>query len=125
LVGGILGGIVGFGGGAVGGTFVLPGGGTIAGGWEGGAGGAAVGTVAGAYLGGVIGNAIESILNKSKAKPPCNERDDYCKDIYDADLEVCWSLPRKDQQAACARQAAIRYGECLAKGEPSSPLSWW
>jgi RHS repeat-associated protein len=124
VVGGIIGGIVGAGGGAAGGTLVAPGVGTIGGGVEGGIEGAAAGAAAGAVIGGAIGNAIDNLLRRNPT-PSCNDRDKHCEEIYQEDLSVCWSIPNKQQQAVCARQAAIRYGECLAKGEPSSPLSWW
>src|SRR3974390_244634 len=60
-----------------------------------------------------------------KPKPCDKDRDNHCEQIYEEDKAICLALPRKEQKAVCMRQAATRYGECLAKGEPSSPLSWW
>jgi hypothetical protein len=68
-VGGIIGGILGFGGGAAGGTLVAPGVGTVAGAAEGTIQGAAEGAVIGAALGAAIGDLIDSL---SKPKPNCN-----------------------------------------------------
>jgi RHS repeat-associated protein len=122
-VGGVLGGIGGAVIGAGGGTLVAPGVGTIGGGAEGGVVGAAGGAVAGAAIGAAIGNAIDW-LKRSSCKAE-EERDEYCWDVYERDLAVCWSIKDKRQQAVCAKQAATRYSECLAHGEPRSPLSWW
>ena len=122
-VGGALGGIGGALLGAGTGTLVAPGVGTVGGGVEGGVVGAAGGAVAGAAVGAAIGNAIDWLKrNSCKAK---EERDEYCWDVYENDLAVCWSIKDKRQQAVCAKQAATRYSECLAHGEPRSPLSWW
>jgi len=65
-------------------------------------------------------------IPKSPAAPKCDKnRDDHCKQIYEDDIAMCGTTRNKQQKAVCMRQASTRYAECLAKGDPTSPLSWW
>jgi len=87
-------------------------------------GGVVVGVAAISYLAYDYFHKPKAIPKPSPRGPKCNS-DKHCEEIYAADLAVCWAIPDKQQQAVCARAAATRYGECLAYGEPRSPLSWW
>jgi RHS repeat-associated protein len=91
-------------------------------------GGVVVGVAAVGYLGYL---AYDYVKGKPKATPKpsprgtkCNN-DKHCEEIYAADLAVCSAIPDKQQKAVCSRTATTRYSECLAYGEPRSPLSWW
>jgi RHS repeat-associated protein len=88
-----------------------------------GAGGAAIIIAIGE---GVLAPATGIDDSRAKPKPSCDKnRDDHCEKIYNNDLATCAAIPNKQQKAVCAKQAFIRYGECLAHGDPISPLSWW
>jgi RHS repeat-associated protein len=56
--------------------------------------------------------------------PSQSTSDEHCETILEQDLETCWSLANKQSQAVCTKQAYVRYGECIAHGNPRSPLSW-
>ncbi len=123
---GVIGGTLGAGAGATGGTFVAPGVGTLGGGAAGAAEGATVGAVAGGAIGAVIGNAIEDFFAKTKspfAPDTCRRNKKECDLLYETDIEFCNSLSSPGDRAACRSQAMERYAACLA-GKPIPPLPW-
>jgi hypothetical protein len=50
------------------------------------------------------------------AKPDCDAQ-------YAADSKICASLSPASLVSLCRGTASTRYGECLSKGAPSSPLA--
>jgi hypothetical protein len=49
--------------------------------------------------------------------------DNDCEIMYQSDTQLCNSLPKPEDRAACHAQAAERYANCLA-GRPIPPLPW-
>ncbi|HYI12761.1 MAG TPA: RHS repeat-associated core domain-containing protein, partial [Thermoanaerobaculia bacterium] len=49
-----------------------------------------------------------------------DDEDDECEAQYDADVEICYSLPNKYRQQRCFASASLRRGNCVA-GRPNFP----
>lgn len=103
-IGAVGGGAVGAIAGGVGGTFVIPGFGTV--------GGAAAGGVEGAIWGAAGGAAAGSLIQDAYNWCTADdEEDDNCEALYQSTLRTCASLTKR-KQFACFEAARINREQC-------------